>query len=84
MHGGQEETWRGSVRVECKSGGQVSPVITRWRAIQAQAEARRDPNDDRPLVGVLVPSGRYVGSEAVVLMSLDDWTALAAERTSPS
>lgn len=75
MHGSQEETWRGSWRAEVKSGSGVNPLLTRWRAIQAQAEAARAPDDKRPLCGVLVPSGRHVG-EPVVLVSLSDWTAL--------
>lgn len=77
-HGGHEETWRGAWRVEVKAGAQVGPAITRWRSIEAQADAARAADDLRPLVAVLSPSGRGAGEPAVML-SLADWLAVQSE-----
>lgn len=59
--GGQEELWRGAVRVEVKSGQQVRAMTTRYLAAEAQAETARAIGDVRPFVFVAMPDGMSDG-----------------------
>lgn len=50
---GNEEAWNGlPLRVEVKSGAQVSPIWTKYAAYEAQSEATRARGDVRPFVVV--------------------------------
>ena len=55
--GGNEETWKSPVRVECKAGAQVRPVETKFVLAEKQSEASRAVGDVRPFVFVAVPDG---------------------------
>jgi hypothetical protein len=56
-----EELWAGAVRVEVKSGAQVSPIATRYAAAERQSEAQRPIGDIRPFVMVVMPDGERDG-----------------------
>lgn len=50
---GNEESWSGlPLRVEVKSGAQVSPIWTRYAAAEAQSNANHAVGDPRPFVMV--------------------------------
>jgi len=71
--GGQEESWAGKVRVECKAGAQTGPCVTRFKAAWKQSEAAREPGDLRPTVVVLMGDG---SSDGIVMCRLSDWQGL--------
>lgn len=54
IDGGNEETWRSSLRIEVKSGAQVRPAVTAYLKQKAQSEEARPIGDNRPFVGVAV------------------------------
>lgn len=62
MRSGQEEHWGGGVRVEVKSGKQVSPVITRFRLARDQSEVHRALGDHRPFLWVTSFDGLTLGT----------------------
>lgn len=50
-----EEHWRGNLLVESKAGAQVGPILTRYMAAKAQAEASRAIGDHRPFAFIAAP-----------------------------
>lgn len=52
-----EELWGGALRVEVKSGAQIEPIATRFRAAEQQSEAHRAIGDHRAFVLVAMPDG---------------------------
>lgn len=59
---GNEEAWSGlPLRVEVKSGAQVGPIWTRYRAAEDQSEASRARGDSAPFVMVAMASGTTDG-----------------------
>lgn len=57
---GHEELAGGTVRWEHKSGKQASPVITKFRASEAQSEALKAVGDHRPFVATFGHDGRML------------------------
>lgn len=72
FHGqlGNEESWRGVLRAEVKSGAQVKAMATRYLAAEKQAEANRAIGDLRPFCFVAMPSGM---SDGLVCVRLSVW-----------
>lgn len=58
---GNEENWRGPVRVEVKSGAQAKPVWTRYALSEDQAESNKAVGDARPFLAVFMPPGMTDG-----------------------
>ena len=56
-----EELWGGAVRVEVKSGAQISPIITRYKNAEQQSEQHRAIGDIRPFILVAMPDGETDG-----------------------
>jgi hypothetical protein len=51
-----EEGWGGALRIECKQGAQVGPVLTRYLEAKQQSEAHRAIGDNRPFVFAAIPA----------------------------
>ena len=60
MRPGDEEHWSGTVRVECKSGAQARPVLTRFLLSEGQSEQHRPYGDHRPFIATFEHDGRAV------------------------
>ncbi|MBF83417.1 MAG: hypothetical protein CL489_02965 [Acidobacteria bacterium] len=65
-----EESWRGPWRVEVKTGAQVGPILTRWRAAKAQSDASKALGDWRPFVFIADPAVK--GAPALAVLELDE------------
>jgi hypothetical protein len=73
IDGGNEETWRSSLRVEVKEGKQVQAAVTAFRRTRDQSEQARPIGDNRPFMGVVVHDGLEV-----CLVALDDLDKVAS------
>jgi|LakMenEpi03Aug12_release.lakeMendotaPanAssembly.Ray.scaffolds.fasta_scaffold01756_37 hypothetical protein len=73
IDGGNEETWRSSLRIEVKEGKQVQAAVTAFRRTRDQSELARPIGDNRPFMGVVVHEGLEV-----CLIALDDLHTVAA------
>lgn len=60
IDGGNEETWRSSLRIEVKEGRQVQAAVTAYRRTRDQSEASRPIGDNRPFMAVVVHEGLEV------------------------
>lgn len=80
MHPGNEETFGGTIRVEIKSGAQVGPIDTRFRAAEAQSEAQRPFGDHRPFCMVAMPKGTQDGIVLIRLSAVHEWAAALVEQ----
>jgi hypothetical protein len=80
FHPGHEEHIGGLVRAEVKSGGQVGPLWTRYKAAEAQSEAARPFGDHRPFVFVAMPEGVSYGLVVVRTDRLAETVAALAEQ----
>lgn len=71
---GHEENLRGPVRIEVKSGAQISPIEKRFLAYEKQSEAARPVGDSRPFLAVAMPDGWPAGEGIAMfrLSALDD------------
>jgi len=66
----EEELWRGTVRVEVKSGHMdTMPVDTRYRKMRDQSDASRAIGDNRPFAAVCMPPG---SSDGIVMIRLSE------------
>jgi len=79
--GGQEESWAGQWRIEVKAGDQTRPCVSRFRAAWDQSEAAREPDDERPIVVVLMGDG---DSDGVVMVRLSDWATVTGVGEGPA
>jgi hypothetical protein len=61
------------LRLEVKSGVQVAPIATRFRAAEQQSNAARSLGDVRPFVLVAMPDG---DSDGLAIMRLSDFADL--------
>ena len=77
---GHEEFLGGTVRIEVKAGAQVGPILTRYRAMEAQSEAARPFGDSRPFVGVAMPEGVSWGIVMIRTDRLPEAVAALAEQ----
>ena len=68
---GNEENWRGPMRVEVKSGAQVKGIVTKYVDARAQAEASRSHGDARPFAMAAVPDGWPDGEFLWIVHSSD-------------
>jgi len=68
-----EELWGGALRLEVKSGAQVAPIATRFRAAEQQSNASRSLGDVRPFVFVAMPDGE---SDGLAIMRLSEFSDL--------
>ena len=75
-----EENWGGHFRTEVKAGLQVGPIATRFNVARAQSDAAKALGDIRPFIMVAMPDGT---TDGIVLMSLSEFSELAAMLTSP-
>ena len=75
-----EENWGGYFRTEVKAGLQVGPIATRFQTAKAQSDAAKALGDIRPFIMVAMPDGT---TDGIVLMSLSEFSELAALLTSP-
>jgi hypothetical protein len=75
-----EENWGGHFRTEVKAGAQVGPIATRFNLAKAQSDAAKALGDIRPFIMVAMPDGT---TDGIVLMSLSEFSELAAMLTSP-
>ena len=75
-----EENWGGYFRTEVKAGAQVGPIATRFQTAKAQSDAAKALGDIRPFIMVAMPDGT---TDGIVLMSLSEFSELAAILTSP-
>ena len=75
-----EENWGGYFRTEVKAGLQVGPIATRFQTAKAQSDAAKALGDIRPFIMVAMPDGT---TDGIVLMSLSEFSELAAMLTSP-
>jgi hypothetical protein len=75
-----EENWGGHFRTEVKAGAQVGPIATRFNLAKAQSDAAKALCDIRPFIMVAMPDGT---TDGIVLMSLSEFSELAAMLTSP-
>ena len=75
-----EENWGGHFRTEVKAGAQVGPIATRFNLAKAQSDAAKALGDIRPFIMVAMPDGT---TDGIVLMSLSEFSELAALLTSP-
>ena len=75
-----EENWGGYFRTEVKAGAQVGPIFTRFRLAERQSNAAKALGDIRPFIMVAMPDGT---TDGIVLMSLSEFSELAAMLTSP-
>jgi hypothetical protein len=73
IDGGNEETWRSSLRIEVKQGKQVQAAVTAFRRTRDQSELARPIGDNRPFMGVVVHENLEV-----CLIALDDIEDVAA------
>lgn len=73
IEGGNEETWRSSLRIEVKQGKQVQAAVTAFRRTKEQSEQTRVVGDNRPFMGVVVHDGLEV-----CLVALDDLESVAS------
>jgi hypothetical protein len=73
IDGGNEETWRSSLRIEVKHGKQVQAAVTAFRRTRDQSEQVRPIGDHRPFMGVVVHE-----KLEVCLIALDDLEDVAA------
>lgn len=73
IDGGNEETWRSSLRIEVKQGKQVQAAVTAFRRTRDQSEQARPIGDNRPFMGVVVHERLEV-----CLIALDDLEQVAA------
>lgn len=80
IHPGHEEFLGGTVRLEVKAGGQVKPAVTAFLRMEAQSEAQRPVGDNRPFVGVAMPSGSSDGVVLFRLSKLPDVLSALAEQ----
>ena len=65
-----EETWRGALRVEAKSGGKAKPVQTFYEHCRAQSEASKAIGDARPFAALAMPLGTSKGYAVIELEDL--------------
>lgn len=70
---GNEENYRGSLRIESKQGRQVSPAITAFRRARAQSDHARAIGDHRPFALLATADGL-----TVAVVALDDLPAVAS------
>ena len=75
-----EENWGGHFRTEVKAGAQVGPIATRFNLAKAQSDAAKALGDIRPFIMVAMPDGT---TDGIVLMSLSEFSELAALITQP-
>lgn len=68
-----EESMRGVVRIEVKSGGAAKTVDTFYRNVRAQSDAAKSIGDHRAFVGCASPSG----SQRTYYVIRDDELAVA-------
>lgn len=73
IDGGNEETWRSSLRVEVKEGKQVQAAVTAYRRTRDQSEVSRPIGDNRPFMCVVVHD-----KLEVCVVALDDLENVAA------
>lgn len=78
IDGGNEETWRSSLRIEVKEGKQVQAAVTAYRRTKDQSEQSRPIGDNRPFMGVVVHEGLEV-----CLINLNDLKEVAASVLDP-
>jgi hypothetical protein len=63
-----------------KQALQVGPIATRFQTAKAQSDAAKALGDIRPFIMVAMPDGT---TDGIVLMSLSEFSELAAMLTSP-
>jgi hypothetical protein len=80
IRSGQEETWPGTIRAEVKSGAIVKPAVTAYLKMRLQSEASKALGDNRPFVGVAMPTGESWGVVLVSTRDLDQFVAAYAEQ----
>lgn len=68
---GNEENWRGPLRVEVKAGAQVKPIATKYRSAREQSDAAHATGDPRPFCFAAVPDGWPNGHFLWVIHSED-------------
>jgi hypothetical protein len=76
---GHEELLGGTVRVEVKSGAQVSPVLTRYLAAESQSESQRPIGDHRPFAFLAMPEDTSDGLVVVRLSAVHEFAAALVE-----
>ena len=65
---GNEESWKGEVRVEVKAGKQVQTLWTKYLKAKEQSDTNTSIGDTRPFLFVAMPDGT---SNGLVVMELD-------------
>ena len=65
---GHEENWRGSVKVEVKSGKQIETIWKKYKDAKLQSNKNNIIGDTRPFVFVVMPDGTTNG---LVIFELD-------------
>lgn len=65
---GNEESWKGEVRVEVKAGKQVQTLWTKYLKAKEQSDTNTRIGDTRPFLFVAMPDGT---SNGLVVMELD-------------
>jgi len=65
---GNEESWKGEVRVEVKAGQQVKTIWSKYLKAKEQSDTNTSIGDTRPFLFVAMPDGT---SNGLVIMELD-------------
>ena len=65
---GNEESWKGEVRVEVKAGQQVKTIWSKYLKAKEQSDTNTSIGDTRPFLFVAMPDGT---SNGLVVMELD-------------
>ena len=65
---GNQESWKGEVRVEVKAGQQVKTIWSKYLKAKEQSDTNTSIGDTRPFLFVAMPDGT---SNGLVVMELD-------------